>query len=48
MLAIELNFVMGLMFGIVHISGDEDDDFNFCVSVGLGPVQVIFYNFKTE
>ena len=48
MLAIEFNFVTGLMFGIIHISGDEDDDFDWMVSLCVGPIQVLLYNVKVE
>ena len=47
MLGLEFNFINGLMFGLAHVPGDEDDDFDFCVPVGIGFIQVIFYKFKT-
>ena len=47
MLGLEFNFINGLMFGLAHVPGDEDDNFDFCIPVGIGFIQVIFYKFKT-
>lgn len=33
---ITLDFISGLVFGIEHISGDEEDDFNWVIGIHIG------------
>jgi hypothetical protein len=33
---IQIDFIAGLVFGIEHISGDEEDEFNWVVGIHVG------------
>jgi len=41
MLTIDYNFLTGMMFGIAHVSPDEDDEYDWIVVLGLGPFQIL-------
>lgn len=42
---IVLDFISGLVFGIEHISGDEEDDFQFLVGIHLGFIRLTWFKF---
>ena len=48
MIGLDYNLIHGLMFGITHIEGDDDDDYSYCIALGLGFIQVILFKFNEE
>lgn len=40
---VTLDFITGLVFGIEHITGDEEDDFNWVVGVHLGIIRLSIF-----
>jgi hypothetical protein len=42
---IVLDFISGLVFGIEHISGDEEDDFQFLIGIHLGVIRLTWFKF---
>ncbi len=45
-MVITLDFINGLMFGIGHITGDEEDDYHYMVAVCLAFLQLTFIKYK--
>ena len=46
MLGIEFNFITGAMLGIAHIEGDEEDEYEWAIALGLSVLQVTLFKFK--
>ena len=46
LVVVSLSFMNGLMFGIGHITGDEDDDFHYLIVVSFAFLQLTFANYK--
>ena len=40
---VTLDLIAGLVFGIEHISGDEDDNFNWVVGIHLGLIRLSIF-----
>lgn len=45
---LEFSFITGLMFGIEHVSGDEDDDFYWAIALNLGILCIALISFREE
>lgn len=45
-MVVELSLNNGILFGIEHVSGDEEDDFHYIVLVYFGPLQLTFVKVK--
>lgn len=40
MIALHFEFIVGFALGIEHVSGDEDDDFEWAVGIHLGIIRI--------
>lgn len=47
-MALGFGLITGLMFGIEHISGDEEDAFYWVINIVLGVFNITLINFKPE
>lgn len=47
-LGIGFDFINGIMVGIEHISGDEEDDFHWLISVNVFIFTIVFMNVKVK
>ena len=45
-MAVTLNFINGLMFGIGHIEGDPDEDHHYIIAVCFAFLQLTFIKYK--
>ena len=48
MIGIALDIVWGLVLGIEHDPGLEDDDYHWLIAIHLGIVRIMIINFKSE
>ena len=40
---LSIDFITGLVFGIEHITGDEEDEFNWVVGIHLGFIRLSIF-----
>jgi hypothetical protein len=48
MVQVTIEPVFGLTFGIEHVSGDDEDFFNWAVPIHLGFFRIIFIGVRDE
>lgn len=48
MTSISFNLIGGLVFGLEHIGGYDDDEFNWMIVIHVGLFRVIVMNYKSE
>jgi len=48
LVVVSLDFMNGLMFGIGHIDGDEEDDFHYMIVISFAFLQLTFIKYKPE
>lgn len=41
-------FIGGLVFGLEHMTGDEDDEFNWMIGLHLGIIRILFLSLRFE
>lgn len=45
---INVELISGLVFGLEHVTGDDDDFFHWAVPIHLGVFRIIFIKLKDE
>lgn len=45
-MVVELDIVNGLMFGIGHLGGDDDDDYEYMIVICFAMFQIAFTKLK--
>jgi len=43
---VSITWFNGIMFGIGHMEGDEDDDFQYMILFAFGPLQLAFTKYS--
>lgn len=46
LVVLEISLIYGLMFGIAHTSGEEEDLFNWAITIALGPIEISLISVK--
>jgi len=47
-MGLSFSFIMGFALGIEHVTGDEDEEYHWLISIHLGILRAIIINYNVE